>query len=59
MTISIAMAMQWYGMGRIARWIISGDSLNYVLSQMKETRCIDELSRGSVWGMKFSQTTSC
>ena len=48
MTISIAMAMQWYGMGRIARWIISGDSLNYVLSQMKETRCIDELSRGSV-----------
>ena len=59
MAISIAMAMQWYGAGCIARWITSGASRNYVLSQIKETRCIDELSRGSVWGMKFSQTTSC
>ncbi len=27
MAISIAMAMQWYDAGRIARWITSGASL--------------------------------
>jgi hypothetical protein len=27
MAISIAMAMQWYDTGRIARWITSGASL--------------------------------
>ncbi len=48
MAISIAMAMQWYDVGRIARWITSGASLEATGCSHRASDCA-ELPRQPPW----------
>jgi hypothetical protein len=45
MAISIAMAMQWYDEGRIARWITSGASLEATGCGHRASACAVSLRR--------------